>query len=271
MTAAFEFQQGRLPLLISMPHTGEALTPGIRQCLTEKALQLQDTDWHIARLYHFAKEMGSSILAANYSRYVIDLNRPEDDQPLYASATTGLFPDIDFDGLSLYKPGMIPAAEERTRAIEQIWRPYHQKIRDELARMVETFGYALLFDAHSIRSHVPRLFEGKLPDYNLGTNSGESCDPSLAHALAETCEHFEGVSHVVNGRFKGGFITRCFGQPAIHCHAVQLELSQCNYMDEDYPFAFDEEVAGPTRERIQALLDTMLRWAQGHYSQGHHV
>ncbi|MDH2431198.1 N-formylglutamate deformylase [Pokkaliibacter sp. MBI-7] len=265
MYQAFEFRQGKLPLLISMPHTGTWLTDAVAAGLTEEALKLQDTDWHMPRLYDFAEAMGASLLMANYSRYVVDLNRPADDQPLYQTATTGLFPDINFDGTPLFRDGLAPSREEHDRYLEMIWKPYHQQIERELSRLRDEFGYALLFDAHSIRSEVPRLFDGRLPDFNLGTNSGESCAPDMQSALVAACAAQQQFSHVLNGRFKGGYITRCFGRPEQHWHAVQLELAQLNYMSEDYPFGFEADTARPTQALIQQLLQAMLNWAGGHY------
>ncbi|MEG0637059.1 MAG: N-formylglutamate amidohydrolase, partial [Pseudomonas sp.] len=144
-----------------------------------------------------------SVVVAEYSRFVIDQNRPDDDKPLYKGATTGLYPATLFNGEPLFKAGKEPSPEERAEYLETIWRPYHQTIRQELERLRETFGYALLWDAHSIRSHVPHLFDGKLPDFNLGTFNGASCDPQLAARLETVCARAEGYSHVLNGRFKG--------------------------------------------------------------------
>ncbi|NQD96679.1 N-formylglutamate deformylase, partial [Pseudomonas sp. CrR25] len=220
MDNVLSFTRGRVPLLISMPHAGTHLTPAVEAGLVEQARGLPDTDWHIPRLYDFAAELGASTLAAHYSRYVIDLNRPEDDAPLYSSATTGLYPAVLFDGQPLFRPGLAPSAEERAGYLAQIWRPYHQALAGELARLKDEFGYALLFDAHSIRSRVPRLFDGRLPDFNLGTNADASCDPHLAERLRVACAQAEGFSHVLNGRFKGGHITRHYGQPQQHIHAV---------------------------------------------------
>lgn len=267
MDNVLSFRRGRLPLLISMPHPGILLTPAVEAGLVEEALERPDTDWHIPLLYDFAAEMGASILEANYSRYVIDLNRPEDDAPLYASATTGLYPATLFDGDPLYRPGLAPSAEERARYLEEIWRPYHQTLAGELARLKAEFGYALLFDAHSIRSCVPRLFDGLLPDFNLGTNAGASCAPQLAERLQAVCAGARDYSHVLNGRFKGGFITRHYGQPEQQVHAVQLELAQCTYMEEQVPFDYREDLAEPTQAVLRQLLQAMLDWGRERYGR----
>ncbi|WP_207937342.1 N-formylglutamate deformylase [Pseudomonas sp. 51_B] len=266
MDNVLSFHQGRLPLLISMPHAGLRLSDTVRDGLVEQAQGLPDTDWHIPRLYDFARDMGASVLAAQYSRFVIDLNRPDDDKPLYAGATTGLYPATLFEGEPLFKAGLQPSPEERERYLEQIWRPYHNTLRRELDRLREQFGYALLWDAHSIRSRIPHLFEGKLPDFNLGTFNGASCDPVLAERLRAVCEQAAGYSHVLNGRFKGGHITRHYGDPAKHIHAVQLELAQSTYMDEFAPFTYREDLALPTQQVLKALLQALLAWGQARYA-----
>ncbi|MGE8476971.1 MAG: N-formylglutamate deformylase [Pseudomonas shirazensis] len=267
MDNVLSFHQGRLPLLISMPHAGLGLTAAVRDGLVEQARSLPDTDWHIPRLYDFARELGASVVAAEYSRFVIDLNRPEDDQPLYAGATTGLFPATLFDGEPLFVAGLAPSAAQRAEYLEQIWRPYHDTLRGELARLREEFGYALLWDAHSIRSHIPHLFDGKLPDFNFGTFNGASCDAALAEQLQRTCAQAPGYSHVLNGRFKGGHITRHYGAPDQHVHAVQLELAQSTYMNETEPFAYREDLAQPTQAVLRQLLEVMLAWGQARYAR----
>nr|WP_282598765.1 N-formylglutamate deformylase [Pseudomonas emilianonis] len=259
------FKQGRVPLLISMPHAGLRLTPAVQAGLILEAQSLPDTDWHIPALYDFAEELGASTLAAEYSRFVIDLNRPSDDKPLYVGATTGLYPAILFDGVPLFRDGLEPSKEERATYLEHIWTPYHRTLQDELARLKAEFGYALLFDAHSIRSVIPHLFDGKLPDFNLGTFNGTACAPELANQLEAICAANPQYTHVLNGRFKGGHITRHYGNPAQDIHAVQLELCQSTYMEEFEPFRYREDLAGPTRGVLKQLLDGFLAWGQKHY------
>lgn len=255
----FEFQSGQLPLLISIPHAGTRLTSAVEKGLTDEARPLQDTDWHIPRLYDFARAMGASILVGNYSRLVIDLNRPADDKPLYTTATTGLFPDVLFDGRPSFLPDAAPSDEERAGYLQNIWQPYHQQLQNELARLKAQHGYALLFDAHSIASVIPRLFDGKLPDLNLGTNGGESCPASLSDRLVTCCQQQQQFSHVLNGRFKGGYITRAYSQPQENQHAVQLELAQVNYMSEQ-TFEFDAARAAPLQRLLQQMIESMLVW-----------
>lgn len=254
----YQFTAGTLPLLVSIPHAGTALTPEVEAGLSDGARGLPDTDWHIPQLYDFVKQLGASVLVGNYSRFVIDLNRPADNQPLYATATTGLYPETLFDGTPTFKPGMTPDEATRQRYLQQIWTPYHQQIQQELARLKQQFGYALLFDAHSIASVIPRLFDGRLPDINLGTNGGESCSQNINHALSRCCEAQSRYSWVINGRFKGGYITREYGKPAEHQHAVQLELAQCNYMDEQPPFGWRGDRAAELQPLLRQLIDSLL-------------
>ena len=265
MDKVLNFKQGRVPLLISMPHAGLRLTPSVEAGLIAEAQSLPDTDWHIPQLYAFAHELGASTLAGEYSRFVIDLNRPSDDKPMYVGATTGLYPSTLFDGVALFKDGLEPTAQERASYLEKVWGPYHRTLHDELVRMKAEFGYALLFDAHSIRSVIPHLFDGKLPDFNLGTFNGVSCDPQLATQLEAICAKYSAYSHVLNGRFKGGHITRHYGNPAENVHAVQLELGQCTYMEEFEPFRYRPDLAAPTQVVLKELLQAFLAWGQNHY------
>jgi N-formylglutamate deformylase len=255
----YEFVQGTTPLLISMPHPGLLLPAEVADLLTPEARALPDTDWHMPQLYGFASKMGASLLMARYSRFAIDLNRPEDDTPLYQSATTGLFPETLFDGTSIFLPGAVRSDEIKTACKERIWRPYHGKLMAELNRIKGECGHAVLLDAHSIRGEIPRLFEGLLPDFNIGTNDGKSCALSLASAVAKVC-NVPGYRHVVNGRFKGGHITRHYGQPERNVHAVQLELVQRTYMNEQAPFDYRPEVAQKVQPILQRMVQTMIDW-----------
>ncbi|MDZ5604146.1 N-formylglutamate deformylase [Pseudomonas sp. RP23018S] len=265
MDNVLSFHPGSVPLLISMPHAGLKLTPAVRDGLVEPALGLPDTDWHMPQLYDFVRGLGASVLAGQYSRFVIDLNRPEDDAPLYAGATTGLYPATLFTGEPLFKAGQEPSAEARSTYLAHIWRPYHQALQGELARLRAEFGYALLWDAHSIRSVIPHLFDGQLPDFNLGTFNGASCDAELAEQLRSLCADAQGCTHALNGRFKGGHITRHYGDPAQHIHAVQLELSQRTYMEEVAPFTYREALAQPTQVVLRTLLEALLAWGRTRY------
>jgi len=248
----FDFHAGASPLLVSIPHDGQALPADIAEAMTPAARALPDTDWHVRRLYEFAARGGASVIAARYSRYVVDLNRPADDADLYpGQAGTGLCPVSTFSGEAIYTGDHVPPVAAR---VERYWRPYHEQLQRALQAIRERHGYALLWDAHSILSRVPRLFEGQLPDLNLGTNGGASCAPAIEAALVAVLRAQPAYSWVANGRFRGGYITRHYGNPANGIHAVQLELAQCNYMDEET----GEYLPEKSRE-LAALIDSLLK------------
>ncbi len=245
-----------------MPHVGTHLPPALAARMSPAARTLPDTDWHVDRLYDFSEGLGASLLRATHSRYVIDLNRPEDGTPLYPGASeTGLCPTGTFANEPLYRPGRNPDDEEIAERRARIWQPYHRCLGEALADLKARHGIALLWDAHSIRSRVPRFFEGRLPDLNFGTGGGVTADSELAARLAAVAAESSDYSHVVNGRFKGGHITRAYGDPAAGVHAVQLELSQIIYMDEAPPYGFREDLAAGLRPLLRRLLETALDWA----------
>ena len=250
---------GTSPLVISVPHGGTALPTELSPELTPLALTVPDTDWHVDKLYGFATTLGAAMIMARQSRYLIDLNRPPDDAALYsASPQTGLCPALSFAGEPLYLDGRAAVAPtEVARRRAQYWDPYHAELRALLDAARSKHGYALLLDAHSIRSVVPRLFDGRLPDINIGTNDGRSCSPRLADALRTPLEATQRWTHVFNGRFKGGHITRHYGQPALGVHALQIELAQCGYMDESGT-TYDAAKAAPLQALLRVLLETLL-------------
>lgn len=258
-TSTYDFIPGTSPLLISMPHVGTQLMPEVAAGLAAPARGLCDTDWHLPLLYDFARGLGASLLIARWSRFNIDLNRPSDDKPLYATATTGLYPDMLFDGQQLFQSGKTPNEMARKRYLDDIWEPYHNRISAEIERMKSEHGHAVLFDAHSIKGYVPRLFEGELPDFNIGTNEDRSCAPDLTARLAEICDA-PGYNYVVNGRFKGGHITRHYGRPAEGVHAVQLELAQRTYMREQPPFDYLPGVAARVQPILARFVETLVSW-----------
>ncbi|MDM0111615.1 N-formylglutamate deformylase [Variovorax sp. J22R133] len=260
----FRFHQGTRPLLISMPHVGTHVPAALAARLTDEARHVPDTDWHLDKLYDFAvKELGASVLMATHSRYVIDLNRPPDGASLYpGQSVTGLCPVDTFDDTPLYANGDVPGEEEIAARREAIWRPYHAKLAEELVRIKAQHGVAALWDAHSIRSVLPRFFEGKLPDLNLGTADGASCDPALAAQLLAIAKEATGYTGVLNGRFKGGHITRHYGQPGQGVHAVQLEMTQCSYMQEQLPFDYLPEVAAGVRPHVRRMLEAVLGFVE---------
>lgn len=257
--------QGTTPLLISIPHMGTFLPADIKDRMTDTALRLPDTDWHVDQLYWFAVEMGASLLMPTHSRYVVDLNRPQDDADLYpGQVKTGLCPLYTFSGEKLYKEGEEPDEMEQINRVAAYWVPYHEALQAELARLKEEFGYALLYDAHSICSHVPMLFEGRLPDLNLGSARGASCAPDMAAAALKAASNSD-FSPVLNGRFIGGYITRHYGQPQNHVHALQMELTWINYMDEKYPYAFDGKKAAKLQATLKDVLQALLAWGKSNY------
>jgi N-formylglutamate deformylase len=259
----FKFHQGRVPLLVSMPHVGVHVPPDIAERMTDAALELPDTDWHLERLYDFLDEIGASVLVATHSRYVIDVNRPNDNSNLYPGQdSTGLVPIDTFDKKPVYRPGMAPGPAEVEERCSSYWSPYHQKLEEELQRIRQCHGVALLWDAHSIASVLPRFFEGRLADLNLGTAAGVSCAPDLAEKLREVAEQAEGHTYALNGRFKGGYITRHYGKPQNGIHAVQLEMSTATYMMEAHPYPFVEHLAERVRPTLRQFLEVMLEWAE---------
>jgi N-formylglutamate deformylase len=260
------FERGPLPLLVSMPHVGTQVPAALAARLTPAALTLADTDWHLPRLYDFLAGMGANLLVAINSRYVIDLNRDPAGGPLYPGAdNTELCPLSTARHEPIYLPGQAPDASEVAERTATYWRPYHAKLAEALAEIKARHGYALLFDAHSIRSVLPRFFDGRLPDINLGSADDASADPSFGPALLATAGDFPAYTSVLNGRFKGGFITRHHGRPANHVHALQLELSWRTYMNEDGSFAFDDALAAGVRPALRAIVERYVALGAGLY------
>jgi len=254
----YALHRGAAPLLISLPHDGTALPDDLAARMTPEARRVPDTDWHVSRLYAFARELGASMIVPAYSRYVVDLNRPSDDTSLYPGRnTTGLCPIVQFSGEPVYLEGMEPTPAEVAVRVQRYWMPYHDALAAELARLRASHGRVVLWEGHSIRSVVPFLFDGELPDFNLGTAGGASCSPALQRKLVDVLAARVDRTHVVNGRFKGGYITRHFGQPQAGVDAVQLELAQRNYMDET-AFDYLPGRAMATQEILRALLAECL-------------
>ena len=254
----FTLHRGTAPLFVSLPHDGTELPDDIAARLTPSARRVPDTDWHVSRLYAFALELGASMIIPRYSRYVIDLNRPPDNASLYPGQnTTGLCPIVQFSGEPVYQAGAEPSNTEIAARIETYWRPYHEALVTELARIRAVHGRVVLWESHSILSVVPFLFEGELPDFNLGPAGGASCTAELQSRLVAVLSAAREHTHAVNGRFKGGYITRHYGEPAQDAEAVQLELAQLNYMDED-TFEYLDEIAAKTQRVLRALLEACL-------------
>src|SRR5690554_1049618 len=255
----FTVHRGTAPLLVSLPHDGTHVPGAIAERLAASARAVPDTDWHVARLFGFARELGASVLVPTHSRYVVDLNRSEDDTSLYPGQnTTGLCPVRQFNGSAVYLEGHEPTPEEVSQRVDAYWRPYIAALRGEIDRLKQAHGRAVLWEGHSIRGELPWLFPGRLPDLNLGTAGGASCSPELAERLALVLAKQDGYDWVANGRFKGGHITRHYGRPERGVEAVQLELAQRAYMDEA-TFEWLPERAAALQPVLRALLEAAGR------------
>ena len=256
----FTVHRGTGPLVISFPHVGTQIPAEQRHRYTERALQVEDTDWYLDRLYAFAADGGATLLVPRHSRYLIDLNRGSDNQPMYPGRNnTELCPTRHFTGESIYRDGMAPDEAEIRRRVACYWQPYHDALAQLLGEAQARHGHAVLFDAHSIKSELPWLFEGQLPHMNLGTVEGRSCAPALRDELAAVFAAQSAFSHVVDGRFKGGHITRHFGRPQQGVHAVQLEMCWRAYMDESLTRWSVAQAAAVT-PLLKALVQTMHAW-----------
>ena len=253
--------RGSTPLLISFPHVGTHIPADQQARYTERALQVEDTDWFLDRLYAFAADLGASLVVPRHSRYLIDLNRSSDNLPMYPGQNnTELCPTRHFTGEPIYREGQAPDEAEVRRRVAIYWQPYHDAVQAQLAQLKQTHGHAVLFDAHSIKSDVPWLFEGTLPHMNVGTVNGQSCAPSLRDAVAAVFGAQTAYSHVVDGRFKGGHITRHFGQPEQGVHAVQLEMCWRAYMDELPPYRWHDTHAAAVTPLLRSLVQTLATW-----------
>ncbi|WP_069269096.1 N-formylglutamate deformylase [Paraburkholderia nodosa] len=258
MTEIYKLTRGKAPLLISIPHLGIHIQNELRETYTDAALALADTDWHLDRLYDFAHELGATVLSANVSRYVIDLNRPSSDESLYpGQLTTSLCPEQTFRGEAVYRDGHIPSTDEKIWRVKAHWQPYHDCLAEELRRLRGENPHVLLWDAHSIASVLPRLFDGKLPDLNIGTQDGRTAAECVLRAATSGAAR-SGYTWVADGRFKGGFITRHYGAPQEGIHAIQLEMSQSTYMEEVAPFRLISHRARMVKQTLKTMVGSAL-------------
>ncbi|HTU66104.1 MAG TPA: N-formylglutamate deformylase [Steroidobacteraceae bacterium] len=262
-------QRGAAPVVLSLPHTGTSIPAEMEALMVSPWLARKDADWWVDDLYDFARGLDITTVRTAVSRTVIDVNRDPSGQSLYPGQnTTGLCPLTTFDDEPLYLPGLKPDDADIASRREAYFDPYHAALAAEIERLGAVHPRVVLYDAHSIRSHVPRLFEGELPQFNVGTNDGESCDVELTDAIAALCAA-SGRSHVVNGRFKGGWITRHYGEPARGVHAVQMELACRGYLAEpeapitsdNWPAPLDPARAAPLRDTLKAILETCIAFA----------
>jgi N-formylglutamate deformylase len=256
----FEFHAGEGPLVVAAPHVGTYVPPHVGARMNDVGLRVGETDFHVHRLFDFACELNASTLFATHSRYVIDLNRAPDDARLYPGRfETGLCPLSDFDRHPIYREGLEPDAAEIALRREHYWRPYHDQMRARLDAIKARHGFALLIDAHSIRPQIPDLFTGQLPDLNFGTDSGRTLPPRLVAALNTWRENQTDWSHVLDGRFTGGYTTRHYGQPQDHIFALQIEIVQDAYLDLKQPRLYDAAIAQPLSLALRALTEALLR------------
>jgi formiminoglutamase len=254
--------RGQAPLIVSIPHAGLDLPEDIAPALSSLPLARHDADYHVDRLYAFAGEMGATIVRTAISRSVIDVNRDPWGHSLYpGQPTTGLCPESCFDGTPLYRPGREPDQAEIARRRTHYFDPYHNALSAEISRLRAAHGDIVVYDAHSILSRVPRLFEGELPQFNIGSFDGKSCAPALAGAVEAACA---GHSHIVNGRFKGGWITRHYGDPENGIHAIQMELAMRGYLDEAAPWPpeWDASRAALLQPALRNILAACLDFAK---------
>lgn len=259
--ALWTIARGDGPLIVDVPHCGTGVPDALRPRLTPAALALPDTDWYVDRLYAFVPDMGATLMCATHSRYVVDLNRDPAGAALYPGAdNTEICPSRTFSNAPIYAEGEVPGAAEIAARIEAFWRPYHAQLAREIERVKRRHGYAVLLDGHSILAQVPRFFAGRLPDLNLGTADGASADARLAREALAVLAGARGLSHVRDGRFKGGHITRHYGRPAEQVHALQLEMTQSSYMEEGPPYTWDPARAAPLAAILKRLVDVLVAW-----------
>lgn len=250
---------GHSPLVLAQPHGGTWIPDNIKANLNALGKEISDTDWHITKLYDGLID-NITIVSTSVHRYVIDANRGPEGESLYPGQnTTGLCPTTTFDGQPVYLPGKEPDSNEIQRRLEKYHRPYHDQLQQQLARIHQIHGFVILYDCHSIRSRVPYLFDGRLPDFNIGTNDGKSCSSRIQQIIENVCDSQKQYSRVSNGRFKGGWTTRQYGRPHEGYHAVQMELAQCNYLRESAPWTYSpakaEKLRRVLREILQSLAD----------------
>lgn len=257
--APYAYRRGGSALIVSMPHVGTFAPHSLGSGLADCAARRPDTDWHLPRLYDFLGELDATVVRAQYSRYAIDVNRPPDGSNLYPGQDTPRLCPVDtFASEPLYREGREPSPAHIAKRIDAVWKPYHARLQREIARVRERHGVAYLWDAHSIASEVPRLFPGRLADFNLGTAGGVSCDPKLAQSLHVALSRHPGFTAVLDCRFKGGYITRAYGRPAEGVHAIQMEMATATYMDEASPYTFHSGRAARVRPILRELLERIL-------------
>ncbi len=257
-----DVREGTSPVILGLPHTGTDVPADIWERLNENGRLRADTDWHIHALYDGLLD-DATMVRATFHRYVIDANRDPEGTSLYPGQnTTGLVPDTDFDGKAIWKDGAAPAGADIARRLADFHAPYHAALQAQIDRVKAIHGVAILYDCHSIRSHIPFLFEGRLPDFNIGTDGGTTCDAAIEQAAVEVTGAARGYTSILNGRFKGGWTTRHYGRPLTGVHAIQMELAQSTHLAQEVPpFAYDREKAGRLRVPLKDILTRLERIA----------
>lgn len=257
----WQLTRGDSPLLVSVPHAGRHIPDAIALRMTARALDVPDTDWHVDELYAFVPSTGATLVVATHSRYVVDLNRDPSGAALYPGAdNTELCPTRTFDNTPIYAAAEEPSQSEIVARRATYFDPYHALLADEILRLRARHGYAIVLDGHSIATEVPRFFEGRLPDLNVGTADGVACDAQVERIASDIAASARDFTHVVNGRFKGGYITRSCGRPQQNVHALQLETAQSCYMDEAQPAAFDADRAARLGRVLERLVVALAEW-----------
>ncbi len=255
----FDTHEGQGPLVVAAPHVGTHLPSDIAARMNATGLSVGETDYHVHRLFDFAPELGGSTLFATHSRYVADLNRAPDGGFLYPGKfETPMCPDSDFDRNPIYCEATPLSVDDVARRRDAYWLPYHNQLRTLLDRAVDRHGFALLIDAHSIRPSIPNLFEGRLPDLNFGLNDGQSAAPGVADVIRSWAEHQSRFSYIIDGRFKGGYTTRHYGQPERRIHALQIEIVQDTYLNMTTPHLYDAGLAAPLSLALRPLVEALL-------------
>ncbi|KAB1111522.1 N-formylglutamate deformylase [Neorhizobium galegae] len=260
--AVFDVRQGTSPVILGFPHTGTDMPSAIWDRLNDNGRLLADTDWHIHRLYEGLLADATTV-RATFHRYVIDANRDPQGVSLYPGQnTTGLIPETDFDGMSIWKQDAAPTEADTADRLRDFHAPYHAALTAEIQRVKSIHGIAVLYDCHSIRSHIPFLFEGTLPDFNIGTDMGRTCAPAIEQAVLAVTAATSGYTSILNGRFKGGWTTRHYGKPETGVHAIQMELAQATHLaTETLPFAYDAAKAERLRVHLKDILTRIERIA----------
>lgn len=252
-----EVREGSSPVVLAMPHVGQQIPADIKARLNELGQRIDDTDWWVDQLYDGLLD-DPTVVKATFSRYVVDANRAATDESLYPGQnTTGVCSPHTFDGKPIYVTGQEPGEAEIEDRIARFHTPYHRALSAQLNRVKQKHGVVILYDCHSIRSNIPYLFEGALPVFNIGTNEGKTCHARIEEAAVEACRQASDYNYALNGRFKGGWTTRNYGQPHKGMHAIQMELGQRAYMDESPPWGYRSDLANQVRPYLKTLLSNI--------------